>query len=334
MLNKNIWDQLEKSGSSSTGLVVLRLYPESMFNIFAAIDPITKHRLLLLKSNQSNICPCQQLPSGRGFNFRFVSTSGDTDGVNSLQFELADMLYVDVFDVISNDALVHILRSKDERAAFETFVHQITEWQRFLDQLPREGLSESAQQGLFGELWFLREVLFREMPPLQAVTSWAGPRALAKDFEFPGVAFEVKTVASKQHSRIAISNEQQLDSSGVGKLIMFCLLLERLTGGGLSLPELISSIRSFLQAHPNAANLFSELLLQAGYVDKDAMQYIMHYSIRSKHYFEVRDNFPRIVEADLRRGVGDVHYSVLLSECEHYAVNENDVIDIIRTIQI
>jgi len=333
MLNKKIWDQLEKSGNSLNGLTVLRLNPESRFNIFAAMDPVTKHRFLLLKSNKADVHPQQQLPLGRGFNFRFIITSTDPDGINCLQFELTDMLHVDVFDVIGNDVLKYILQSSDDKAAFAIFVLRIVEWQRFLDQLPKEGLSETAQQGLFGELWFLRESLLCEITPHQAVSSWAGPKALAKDFQFPGIAFEVKTTSSKQHSCFTISNEQQLDARG-GRLILFCLLLEHLAAGGTSLPELVSSIRANLQSYPDAAIRFSELLLQSGYVDMDAPKYITHFAIRSQHFFEVRDDFPRIVETDLRRGVGDVHYSILFSECDHYALNETDVRKMIRTILV
>lgn len=332
MLNKEIWDQLEKSAHFSAGLIVLRLHPESNFNVFAALDPTTRHRFLLLKSNETDVRPKQQLPAGRGFDFRFVTRNTDSDGANCLQFELVETLHADIFDVIGNDVLKHILQSCDDKAAFNAFVLRIAEWQRFLDQLPKEGLREQAQQGLFGELWFLREILFREMTLQQAVSSWAGPKALSKDFQFPGITFEVKATASKQHSRIAISNEQQLDASGVGRLILFCLLLERLTAGGLSLPELVTFIRADLKSHPDAAIHFSELLLQAGYADREAPQYVTHYSIRSRHFFDVRENFPRIVETDLRRGVGDVHYSIVFSECEHYALNETDVCKMIRTV--
>lgn len=334
MLNKNVWEQLEKSRSSLAGSIVLRLHPESKFNIFAAIDPVTKNRFLLLKSNKRDVRPQQQLPVGRGFNCRFIFTATDPDGINCLQFELTELRHADVFDVIGNDILKYILQISDDKAAFATFVGRITEWQRFLDQLPKKGLSETEQQGLFGELWFLREVLLRKLTPDEAVSSWAGPRALAKDFQFSGVAFEVKTTSAKQHSRFTISNEQQLDASGVGRLILFCLLLERLAAGGVSLPDLVSSIRAELQAHAASAIRFSELLLQAGYIHGDAVQYISHYSVRSRHFFDVRDDFPRIVEVDLRRGVGDVRYSVLLSECEHYAINEPEVQNIIRTVTV
>jgi hypothetical protein len=330
MLNKHVWDMLGKSTRHSTGVVALRLHPESKFNVFAALEEATGHRFLLLKSNQPDVRPAQPLPSGRGFNVQFVITASDPEGANCLRFELTEPTHSDVFDVIGNDVLRNIVQSADDKAAFGTFAARIDEWQHFLDQLPGEGFSEQAQQGLFAELWFLRALLVAEVGPLKAVRAWAGPKALAKDFQLSGVAFEVKASSSKQHSRFSISSEMQLDLHGVSRLILYCLLLERLVAGGMSLPELVAAVRTDLKSDLDAALLFSELLLETGYTDADARHYTTRFALRSQHFFDVRDNFPRIVEADLRPGVGDVHYSILYSECERYAVTEAEARNLIR----
>src|SRR5262249_42706974 len=155
--------------------------------------------------------PTRPLPSGRGFNVQFLVTAADPEGENCLRFELTEPTHADVFDVIGNDVLRNIVQNADDKAAFSTFIARIDEWQHFLNQLPRDGFSEQAQQGLFAELWFLRGLLLGEVGPLRAVGAWAGPKALAKDFQFTGVAFEIKASSSKQHSRFRISSEMQLD---------------------------------------------------------------------------------------------------------------------------
>jgi hypothetical protein len=332
MLTNAVWNKLGQPATGSTGLVALRLYSESRFNVFAALDRVSGHRFLLLKSDAPNLRPARSLPSGRGFTTQFVRTPSDPDGSSCVQFELADPAYADVFDVVGNDVLSHVLRAADDRAAFDAFVARIDEWQHFLDQLPHEGLSEQAQQGLFAELWFLHRVLLQEAGPQSAVGAWAGPKALAKDFQFTGLTFEVKASSAKQHSRFGISNELQLDPRGQ-RLILYGLLLERVVASGMSLVELVSSIRSdLLQADPSSAVRFSELLLQSGYSDSDAWRYTVRFAIRSQHFFDVRDDFPRIVETDLRRGVGDVRYSILQSECERFAITEDEVRASMRAI--
>jgi hypothetical protein len=334
MLNKHIWEQLEGSSARSHHLVMLRLHPQSNFNLFAALDSTSGHRFLLLKSHHCEAQPTQPLPSGRGFNVRFVVTASDREGSHCLQLELTEPAHADVFDVIGNDIIKNVVESANDKEAFSAFVVRIIEWQSFLDQLPSGGLSEPAQQGLFGELWFLREFLLHEVPPDRAIGSWAGPKALAKDFQFSGLAFEVKTSSAKQHSRFSINGELQLDSKGVGKLFLFCLLLERLVAGGMSLPELVAAIRLNLKSHPTAAVRFSELLLLLGYVDADAALYSTRFAIRSHHFFAVVDQFPRIVEKDLRPGVGEVRYSILFSECERYSIPEPKARDILRAIPL
>ncbi len=321
MLNKDIWKKLAASGKLIAGLVVLRLHPESKRNIFVGLDPLNGHRFLFLKLNHLGLKARQNVASGRGFTLNFApASSGEVE--SCLSFELTETAHADVFDSIGNDVLKNVIEARDDEAAFNVFVARIFEWQKFLDQLPEGGLSEQEQQGLYGELWFLREVLFCELSQERAILSWAGPDALTKDFQFSDIAIEVKTTASKQHNRFSITSELQLDSAGVGRLFLFCVLLEKLSAAGLSLPELISLMRADLHAQPDVEAKFSERLVQAGYLDSQSSFYTNRYSARSQHFFDVRDNFPRIVGADLRRGVGDVHYSILLSECEHYAISE------------
>jgi hypothetical protein len=330
MLSNATWETLNKSTGSTTGVVALRLHPESKLNIFAALDRTTGHRFLLLKSNRADVNPLRPLPSGRGFHVQFIITASDTEGINCLQMELSDRAYGDVFDVIGNDVLKNILKTTDEKTAFETFIARIDEWQHFLDQLPGDGLSEQAQQGLFAELWFFWKFLIPEIGTAKTVRAWGGPKALAKDFQLSGVAFEIKASSAKQHSRFTINSEMQLDIHGTGKLILYCLLLERVLADGTSLNELIAALRTELRSDPDAAILFSELLLQSGYADSDANYYTTCFAIRSQHFFDVKNDFPRIIESDLRPGVGDVRYSILYSECERYAITETEARSLIK----
>jgi hypothetical protein len=329
MVTDATWKRLVGSGP---GIVAMRLHAESRFNLFAALDQVTQHRFLLLKSAESRLQPKTALPTGRGFNLQFVYTPQDPDGANCLRFELTDRTHADVFDVVGNDVLQHVLQASDDATAFAAFIDKITQWQHFLNQLPREGLSEAAQQGLFAELWFMRTRLVPELGAFRAVAAWAGPKALAKDFHLTGLAFEVKGSTAKEHTKFSVSNEIQLDANAVGRLVLYGLLMERLVAGGMSLVELVTVLRNELISSDSAAAIrFSDLLLQTGYTDADAAQYTGRFAVRSEKFFDVRDAFPRIVGKDLRQGVGDVRYSILLSECERYALNDAEVRALIRT---
>jgi hypothetical protein len=332
MITKDTWEMLARSAQPSGGVVALRLLPESRLNVFAALDQATSHRFVVLKSSDSRVRPRQPLPTGRGFTVLFVATPSDSEGVHSLRFVLTEPLLADIFDVIANDILTSIGASVDDRAAFETFVARIVTWQRFLDELPDTGLTQQAQTGLFAELWFLRAVLLPEMSSARAVRAWAGPRALSKDFQFPGLAFEVKASAAKQHTHFAIASEVQLDSQGIGDLVLYGLLLERLVSGGVSLPELVAAVRMDIGNDPPALLIFADLLLRVGYADVDACKYDARFRVRSARFYSVTDGFPRIVAADLRPGVGDVHYSISDAACQQHSLTESDVREMIHRL--
>lgn len=331
---RNAWTKLGSTADEPVaGLLVLRLSPESKLDVFAAIEPQSDHRLLLLKSKVPPARRLENLPEGLGFKLQFVETVGDADGTHSLRFELTDFAYADVFDVVADDVLENIIRCNNSVEAFDAFAGRIANWQAFLDTLPATGLSEHHQQGLFAELKFLRDVLVETCGPEKAVAAWAGPKAFAKDFQFPKFAFEVKATTTKEPTRFRINNEIQLESLKDGRLFIFGCIFERVLSGGESLQELVKALRDLLRPHGLASARFSKLLFQSGYLDAHAQYYAVQLKARSQHFLEVKGDFPRIIGADLRRGVGDVHYSILLSECRRFEVPEADILGMLKEVK-
>jgi hypothetical protein len=323
---RNAWNKLGSTADEPVaGLLVLRLCPESKLDVFAAIDPQSNRRLLLLKSKVPPIRRLENLPEGLGFRLQFVETLGDVDGIHSLRFELTDFAYADVFDVVANDVLENIIRCNDSVEAFDAFAGRIAEWQAFLNTLPSTGLSEQHQLGLFAELKFLRDILLETCGAEEAVAAWAGPKALAKDFQFPKFAFEVKATTTKEPTRFRISNEVQLESPKDGRLFIFGCIFERVLSGGESLPGVVKALRDLLRPSGLASARFSQLLLQSGYLDIHTEHYDSQFKTRSQYFFEVRYDFPRIIGADLRRGVGDVHYSIQLSDCRRFEISDAEI---------
>lgn len=334
MLSPQTWVALENPSGQAAGLRAVRLHPETPLNIFAAIDRSTGHRMLLLKLRNDPGIAEHMLPTGRGFITRSEPTVEDGDGRHCMRFELSIPAYAEAFDVIGNAVLTQVLKSPNEEAAALGFIGKIVEWQSFLDQLPSDGLSEQKQLGLFAELLLLRDHLLDQVPAERAIVAWSGPKAFAKDFEFPGLAFEVKATSAKQHARLSISNELQLNEAGVGRLLVFAVLVERLVAGGVTLVGLVRDIRALLVATPAASALFAERLLQAGYVDAHAGRYEDGYSIRARHFLDVKEGFPRLIETDLMPGIGDVRYSVALSACSEFELQPAEVTTLLKTLPL
>jgi S-adenosylmethionine hydrolase len=47
--------------------------------------------------------------------------------------------------------------------------------------------------------------------------------------------------------------------------------------------------------------------------------------VRERNFFQVEEEFPRITEADLPPGVGDVRYSVAVAEAKHFLITPEGV---------
>ena len=62
---RNAWTKLGSTADEPVaGLLVLRLCPESKLDVFAAIEPHSDHRLLLLKSKVPPLRRLENLPEG------------------------------------------------------------------------------------------------------------------------------------------------------------------------------------------------------------------------------------------------------------------------------
>jgi hypothetical protein len=148
-----------------------------------------------------------------------------------------------------------------------------------------------------------------------------GAESRQHDFQFGKLSVEVKTSSAKQHQVVHIASEQQLDETLVEELYLFLLSVSLVENSESTLPALVDEVRTAIVGRADDLDLFDSIVLARGYSDAHRALYEhTGYSIRRSAFFHVRDNFPRIIEADLREGVGDVAYSISLDACAEYAV--------------
>jgi Putative PD-(D/E)XK family member, (DUF4420) len=327
MNTADTWNSLEAgTPGGGGGYLTRRIHPEAAADLLLAVEKPSNTRLLVLRVSNTPLKPGGDLPRAEGFEVRrgFETVDGKK------QFHLAVRLthpgFADVFTALVDDVVAHVVRATGEAAAVRALVDRLERWQAFLKRHPADGLGEELQQGLYGELWFLGRHAVPRLGPRAAVSSWKGPGGAAQDFQLPALAVEVKTASGKQHQKLAISNERQLDPIGVGHLLVFHLSLDVRRGGGETLPARVFLTRELIKPDAVAAAELENLLFEAGYLDCHAPAYdACGYTVRESNFFEVRDGFPRIVEADLRNGVGDVRYTVSVAECKNYAFPEAQV---------
>jgi hypothetical protein len=100
-------------------------------------------------------------------------------------------------------------------------------------------------------------------------------------------------------------------------------VLERVTAGARALPALVALLRAQMAGHSVALQQFASKLVQAGYLEGDVQRYTTQYVMRRLQYFEIGGAFPRVLASDLRPGVVNVRYAILLSECARFAVEDS-----------
>jgi len=323
----SVWKILEDSSAKeyADGIIIRRISPDISHDIFLGYEKPANRRMFLIRITKQNFAEFRQLPRFRGFDVSPVSFPDDRPGSQIVGFILNDPAFTDVFSTLCEDIFHTAEKEKSQKQMVRGVIDRLLMWNQFLDIFGSGGLSPESQRGLYGELRFLRDILIPNAGMEKAVHAWKGPLKGNQDFQISGIGIEVKTSIAKQHQKISIASEQQLDDTGLKALYIYHLSLHQIHDSGETLPEIIDQIRNQIVLQKGPHHEFELLLLNAGYIDGHKEKYDSSgYADREISIFLVRNQFPRIVENDLKNGVGDIHYSIDLSSCKPFGVNETD----------
>lgn len=319
-----IWQELETELITGAGGAWLSRFalPNPRNKLLVAIDSSSRARALLLPLSAAAIPNRRDWPECRGLELFVVVI----DGTSHLGVRLVDNEYSDVFAALAEDIAPRVVSAGDEKVAVRMMLDRLRRWQRFLSARA-EGFSISRQRGLFGELYLLRHVLVPNLGAESSVTAWRAPFASHQDFQFARAAVEVKTTTAKQPQDVRITSERQLDDTGTLALFLFVAVLDEREvepdkpAPGETLPASIAALREALGSANSVRDTFDDRLLDAGYLDADAPRFeARRYAPRSSYCFQVVDGFPRLLEANLPIGVGDVSYALSLAACAPFSV--------------
>lgn len=240
----------------------------------------------------------------------------------------------DIFATLCENLVQSVIRFDSEKKIVRTVINQLEKWKTLFDKNNATGLSTSEQQGLFGELHFLEKFFSCcDVTPIDVLHTWVGVDAYMRDFQGTNWAVEVKTSATNNPQSVKINGERQLDETLIDTLYLYHCSVEISKNNGQSLPQKITKIRERLSNDIIALNNFNAKLFEVGYIDRqDHLYYDKCYQIRSENFYQINDDFPRIKENELRKGVGNVKYSIVLQMCNEYLVSENQVLNTIKSI--
>jgi len=325
------WKALEADRHAS-GVVSRRLYPQSDKDIHIAVDQPTGRRMLLLRVAQSSSKRVEgrygPLPVTRGLEMRFSVGVG---GTRDLQVLLTAPSGREVFNPLITDIAAAASEAKDVGHMIDLAIGRFEHWRRLLEAIRDSGLSAEQRRGLYGELYTLRDLMLSSLSEIDAVQSWTGPTGADQDFQFEGAAIEVKTGVAKSPQTLVIANERQLDDTGMRHLVLAHIWVdERRGNNGESLNRIVADIRSRL-GDTYAGQIFDDLLIRAGYlIDQSGLYDEPCNIVRRRSFWRVANNFPRIVQADLRDGVGECRYRINPVRLDPYRITMEDVVGIVR----
>jgi hypothetical protein len=321
------WNTLSEDKQAGTGLLATRLQLSAVCGTLAAIERPSGRRAIVLEVHPSAIPAALRFSPALGYEVDVSPVPGHANTLISVALIARDSRYNSLFAALANDVIDVVVKAATQNGCIEALSERLQIWQGFFRNARLEGLSENAQRGLFAELWFLLNHAFRCLEPRYALLAWTGPTGTNQDFQFLPACVEVKSSTSQPSARIHVSNARQLDATGIPALYLYVLQMDVRLTHGLSLIEQIDSVSArLMQLQPAALAPFLDLLLQVGYDETQRELYKdTHYAVRQESLFEIRSDFPRLIESDLRLGVGNLKYTVDLAACEPFRHALDDI---------
>lgn len=329
---KQIWDELENDKSLTKGLLIRRFSGSVLPDVFVALQQPEKLYCIAVSISESI-----EVNVASFANLQEISVDV-LEGYlhpnkNTLVFKLVNVLHKDIFAVLCEDLITNIAAENDEKSLIKTLLNRFEKWKSLFTKLAQQGLTPEQQRGLFGELYFLRKYLTTQPNFSQAINAWVGTSKEVRDFQYNNWALEVKTTIGNNHQKVHISSERQLDNSHLQDLFLYHISLEQAQESGETLNQIISSINTILETDLVNKNRFKAKLYEVGYFEQqEALYSTIGYHIRQDNFYKVENEFPRIQEHEIRSGVGDVKYSIILSQCQDYLQTEEQVFNTINLL--
>ena len=307
----NIWEQL-KSELPEKGKVAARLVvPEITKKFYAGFDAEgLRHFLIPLNKDDEELN--DSYSRGLSIITRNLMVSG-SDPNKYIDITCHDTRGHVIFDVIG----IEIAEKLESESSHDAIRKVLSKWRHFWGRPPNDLLSYEELMGLFAELWFLYDWLFKKMDMTDAVNSWRGPFSSRHDFEWKGKSVEVKGTSSVQGRVHKIHGIDQLSPPEKGVLFLFSLRIREEQGSENTLPKLIALCQEKLKDNIGALSIFENTLAVAGYSPIHNDDYSkFRFRVVDEKLYAVKDNFPRLTINSFKdgspQGVGTIEYLINL----------------------
>jgi hypothetical protein len=237
---------------------------------------------------------------------------------------LLDNIFYDLFDDFILSIFNRIAEISDSDEYLREFIHSFYKWSSFFEDKKTHRLTKNDVKGLFGELFFLKNLLLNN--PLNVdnfLKSWRGPYDESHDFVNDFIDYEIKTIDPSKNN-IRISSEYQLESEKGKELELIVILIAEDSINGVSLNTLVNEIKIFALNNLGDYSILLDALSQRGLTFSNIGYYDV-YKFQAKKetsYMCQDEKFPRLNRSDLPREINKVQYNIRLNLIESFIINE------------
>lgn len=249
----------------------------------------------------------------RGFISDTIKSSFSEDHIDVI-VRLADESFLDHFEMMAGD-LISAAAEEDRPDALAGAVHfRLQQWRNFCNRLDNR-LSLDQVVGLAAELKVLSFLIDEGVQPDAVVAAWMGPTGHQHDFRLAQFSIEVKSCQSRESLRITVSSSLQLEPVAGFPLYLAIVRVLRNDPSGISLNDLIETIRGRLRDghHDSALLTLNSKLILVGYESTpEEQECFTKLLMETPKIFLVHEGFPRIKKEHVPSCVDKLSYTLVI----------------------
>ena len=233
-------------------------------------------------------------------------------------FDLLNQNTREVFYAFCENMVDSVSGILDELLALSTLKKRYISWKSMFKGTSGNSISREVLQGLYGELFFLKNFMLKKYGAVAAVNSWSGPDSKSKDYSIDREWYEIKTVGANS-TTVHISSLSQLSSSYTGHLVVIKAesMSPEFDNGESCIKELFTYILSQINDE-TAEGVFLSKIYSYG-IDLSDSCFTEKFCVKSFNRYLVDEHFPKLTESDiLHSEICDVNYSLIINSLNGY----------------
>lgn len=245
-----------------------------------------------------------------------ISQGQESDDVYWTCFDLINLQAKSVFYSFCKDLILSVTGKYNEKEALTELKNRYNSWRSLFRN--KNKIQSKAIQGLYGELYFLKEYMAKNYSVEEAISSWVGPDGYSKDYSINNEWYEIKTIGVNSNI-VNISSIGQLSSTIRGNLVVIKVekMSEQFDNKQSSVMQLFNDIMLETKDNELKEKLVNKLLNYGFDVENNENN--EKYSVASMSIYMVEEDFPRILEKDIKyQEIGNVSYELVVSTLDRF----------------